>query len=283
MASRHSLWGHRLWNASLYLADLFDANPTFCKDKNVLELGAGAGLPSLVCALQGARKVIITDYGTSVDNDLITIIQRNIDMLVLEQGVVENNILYAKPHVWGYPVDDLVKPIDLNTEEIITNTKKAKVGELVDVIAATDVFDHILVADCIFNRSEHEKLLRTIKRCLKKDTGIAWVTFSHHDPSKAHLDLNFFKLALSEPFNFHIKHIETVQMVDLFIENDGLDAIRGQVHIYQLRVQSQRNESNSNTNSNLNFSESDTFDFIQEYKSPVTISKFLLKEDNSFH
>jgi nicotinamide N-methyltransferase len=32
------------------------------KGKTVLELGAGAGLPSLVCALNGAYQVVVTDY-----------------------------------------------------------------------------------------------------------------------------------------------------------------------------------------------------------------------------
>ena len=126
LSARHSLWGHRLWNASLYLANLFDANPNFCKGKNILELGAGAGVPSLICALQGARKVIITDYGTSVDNDLITVIQRNIDTLVIGKKAVQEGILYAKPHVWGYPVDGLVEPLDIFANHTLISASSKK-------------------------------------------------------------------------------------------------------------------------------------------------------------
>jgi nicotinamide N-methyltransferase len=45
-------------------------------NKTVLELGAGAGLPSLVCALNGAARVVITDYP---DADLIENLRYNID------------------------------------------------------------------------------------------------------------------------------------------------------------------------------------------------------------
>lgn len=42
----------------------------------MLELGAGAGLPSLVCAINGASQVVVTDYP---DADLIENLRYNID------------------------------------------------------------------------------------------------------------------------------------------------------------------------------------------------------------
>lgn len=41
----------------------------------MLELGAGAGLPSLVAAILGARRVVVTDYP---DADLIANLNHNI-------------------------------------------------------------------------------------------------------------------------------------------------------------------------------------------------------------
>lgn len=46
------------------------------KGKTVLELGAGAGLPSLVCALNGASQTVVTDYP---DAELIDNLRYNID------------------------------------------------------------------------------------------------------------------------------------------------------------------------------------------------------------
>merc|ERR1712146_50456 len=120
------------------------------------------------------------------DNDLITVIQRNIDTLVVDKKAVEEGILHGKPHVWGYPVEDLIEPLDILTNHTLTSassTKKKNTketdnmeGQNTEMNNGSNHFDHILVADCIFNRSEHERLLKTIATCLKKETGIAWVT-----------------------------------------------------------------------------------------------------------
>lgn len=46
-----------MWNAARVLSEYIDAEPEHVRDKNVLELGAGAALPSIVAALNGARCV----------------------------------------------------------------------------------------------------------------------------------------------------------------------------------------------------------------------------------
>jgi nicotinamide N-methyltransferase len=66
-----------LWNAgrtiSAYLEEHADK---LVKDRTVLELGAGAGLPSLVCALNGATQTVVTDYP---DAELVENLQYNVD------------------------------------------------------------------------------------------------------------------------------------------------------------------------------------------------------------
>ena len=49
--------------------------------RRVLELGAGCALPALVCALNGAKRVVATDYP---DDILIANIRRNIDEVLPE-------------------------------------------------------------------------------------------------------------------------------------------------------------------------------------------------------
>ena len=47
-----------LYPTSICLSDyLTDNKKQYVEGRRVLELGAGGGLPSLVCALEGARKV----------------------------------------------------------------------------------------------------------------------------------------------------------------------------------------------------------------------------------
>ena len=45
----------------------------------MLELGAGAGLPSIVCALNGAKIVVVTDYP---DSDLVENLRHNMSTCV---------------------------------------------------------------------------------------------------------------------------------------------------------------------------------------------------------
>ncbi|CAN0492123.1 unnamed protein product, partial [Ectocarpus sp. 12 AP-2014] len=107
--SRHSLWGHRLWNAALLLADMVDKDEFDVRGKRVLELGAGAGLPALICALKGATKVVISDYATFTDAALMVPIQINIDRIQPE--FVPEGTLHAVGHVWGQAVEDLHAPL----------------------------------------------------------------------------------------------------------------------------------------------------------------------------
>jgi nicotinamide N-methyltransferase len=53
---KHSLWGHRLSNAGKVMAEYVD-NQAIVGGKKILEVGCGAGLPSLIATLQGAGKV----------------------------------------------------------------------------------------------------------------------------------------------------------------------------------------------------------------------------------
>jgi EEF1A N-terminal glycine/lysine methyltransferase len=65
------LWGHMLWNAGRVMADYLTVHAdTLVRDRYVLELGAGAGLPSFVAAMKGAKRVVVTDYpyGDAVGN-----------------------------------------------------------------------------------------------------------------------------------------------------------------------------------------------------------------------
>lgn len=48
--------GTTRWNAARSFARYLDQNASeLCEDKNILELGAGGGLPGLIAALSGAK------------------------------------------------------------------------------------------------------------------------------------------------------------------------------------------------------------------------------------
>lgn len=63
----------KIWPASIALANFIQQNPEWVTNKNILELAAGLGLPSL-CASPIADSVICSDY----DEDAVAFIKENI-------------------------------------------------------------------------------------------------------------------------------------------------------------------------------------------------------------
>ncbi|RKO95379.1 hypothetical protein CAUPRSCDRAFT_12922 [Caulochytrium protostelioides] len=72
----HSLWAHHLWNAGLSMARYLDRHKSLVAGKTTLELGAAAGTPSLIAAINGAACTVITDYP---DQPLLDNIEKNGD------------------------------------------------------------------------------------------------------------------------------------------------------------------------------------------------------------
>ena len=57
-----ALFADEIWPGAVKCADFLRKHPNICKNKYVLELGAGAALPSLVSLALGASRVVITDF-----------------------------------------------------------------------------------------------------------------------------------------------------------------------------------------------------------------------------
>ncbi|WFD45242.1 nicotinamide N-methyltransferase [Malassezia psittaci] len=74
------LFAHHQWDAGVYLADIV-CEPCEWADvrgRQVVELGAGTGLPSLAATAVGAKRTIVTDYP---DPDLLANLRQNVAKL----------------------------------------------------------------------------------------------------------------------------------------------------------------------------------------------------------
>ncbi|KAI8062492.1 putative methyltransferase-domain-containing protein [Gongronella butleri] len=218
LVGSHPLWAHHLWNASKVFADLFDEFPELVRGKTVLELGAGGALPSLVSALQGASKVVVTDYP---DQELLDNIQYNVDHNVLEhvpKGAV-------KGYIWGTPVEPLrlLLPPGRTT------------------------YDVIILSDLVFNHSQHHAMLKTCRELLTPKTGRVYVFYTHHRPHLADRDLDFFTVAARpeisgmDPddrdtlgYGFATDHFVVKKMHVMFEEDPGDENVRSTVHGWQM-------------------------------------------------
>jgi predicted nicotinamide N-methyase len=71
----------KVWPSAIALLNILQKHPNWIKDKNVIELGAGIGLPSLMMA-DIAESIQISDYNL----DAVELLRKNIEHLELENA-----------------------------------------------------------------------------------------------------------------------------------------------------------------------------------------------------
>eukprot|EP01095_Lingulamoeba_sp_RSL-Kostka_P005934 TRINITY_DN1806_c0_g1_i1.p1 TRINITY_DN1806_c0_g1~~TRINITY_DN1806_c0_g1_i1.p1 ORF type:complete len:158 (-),score=30.42 TRINITY_DN1806_c0_g1_i1:40-513(-) len=136
-------------------------------------------------------------------------------------------------HLWGDDVQNLIKVIQNNENEFNNNNNDDSEREL---------YDLILLADCVFFHSEHKKLLQNCYDCLNKD-GICLVSFSHHQPALKERDLNFFTIAKND-FGFNIIEKITTNEFELIhgeTDHDNPNTRRS-VYLYVLQLTKEQNK-----------------------------------------
>jgi nicotinamide N-methyltransferase len=75
------LFAHYLWNSAILLADMISSGLAPVYGETVLELGAGAGLPGILAALEGAELVVLSDYDSP---PLLSNLSHNVEQNVPE-------------------------------------------------------------------------------------------------------------------------------------------------------------------------------------------------------
>ncbi|KAK0640969.1 hypothetical protein B0T16DRAFT_205136 [Cercophora newfieldiana] len=196
------LEAHHLWNGSRVVAAHFEANPSLVRDRTVLELGAGAGLPSIIAGALGARKAIVTDFP---DPDLIENMRRNIRECTLLDPSLDRVI--ADGYVWGAPAERVLSHIQQEGQP-------------------PQKFDVVILADLLFRHSEHDHLLDSIEATMKVDEGsVAFVVFTSYRPWLQHKDLKFFELARERGFVVE-KVLERKMERPLFENDPGDEEVR---------------------------------------------------------
>ncbi|ERS99065.1 hypothetical protein HMPREF1624_04260 [Sporothrix schenckii ATCC 58251] len=252
------LEAHRLWNGSRVLADYLEEREAqgdhVVRDKTVLELGAGAGLPGIVCGLVlGARKVVVTDYP---DPDLVQTMRRNIEEAEAGAaaaasasgqlaGYVPGTVI-ADGYVWGgdpAPMlahlrsatsgDDGDEASGAGKASASEAQKRAQKGAQNEDLK----YDILLLADLLFRHAEHSKLAYSVAQTLRNaPDSRAYVFFTSYRPWLRHKDLAFFEHARDA--GLVVEHVleRRLEKPPLFFENDPGDvSVRSTVSGYLLR------------------------------------------------
>ena len=144
-----------------------------------------------------------------------------------------------------YPDPDLVENLQYNIKHSLTLDNQLSitaqgylwgndVQTLLESIESQDGFDLLILADILFNHSEHEKLLSTLQQTLKKDQeSRALVFFTPYRPWLFEKDLNFFELATQAGFVVN-KLLEHVMDKLMFPEDRGDEILRRTVFAYEV-------------------------------------------------
>lgn len=214
--------GHHLWQAGRVLAHYLEQNaPSLLQTRTVLELGAGAGLPSLIAALSSATKIVVTDYP---DADLIENLDWNVQNALPEDA---RERISAQGFLWG-----------ADPEPLLAKLPDSGAGQ-------RGGFDTLILADLLFNHSEHSKLLQTVQQTLRKPTTSAinsnprepppqaLVFFTPYRPWLLKNDIAFFEEARGCGFRVE-KVFETVMEKVMFEEDRGDEGLRRTVFGYSL-------------------------------------------------
>lgn len=142
---------------------------------------------------------------------MIENLQYNIDTC---PSLPEPKNVVAEGYLWGSPVE---KP-------------KAYLPEA----ERAEGFDLLILADVLFNHSEHSKLVSTIRQCLKKGPASqALVCFTPYRPWLLEKDLAFFDLAREGGFTVE-KILEEMMEKVMFEEDAGDEKVRRTVFGYRL-------------------------------------------------
>ncbi|KAF5326418.1 hypothetical protein D9611_000484 [Ephemerocybe angulata] len=206
----HPLWGHHLWNAARSFASYLDEHRELYENLNVLELGAGGGLPSLVAAKNNARLVVITDYP---DDALIDNIEHNVKTNL---SVEEQQKVSTQGYIWGRSTDGLLE------------TASTRTGQ--------KTYDLIILSDLVFNHSQHDALLTTCEATTSPKSSTTepsvLVFYTHHRPHLAHRDMEFFSKAESRGWT--VEKVVEERFPPMFPEDSGDETVRSTVHGWRL-------------------------------------------------
>ncbi|XP_068164013.1 methyltransferase like 21e [Antennarius striatus] len=150
------LYGAVLWPSASVLCHFLETNQDKynLKDKNVIELGAGTGLVTIVSSLLGA-KVTSTDLPDVLGNLQYNVMRNTRDRCKYVPLVTEL--------IWGQEVEQRF-PHD------------------------THCFDYILAADVVYAHPHLEELMDTFDYLCQENTKILWAMRFRLDPENSFVD-----------------------------------------------------------------------------------------------
>jgi predicted nicotinamide N-methyase len=173
LLSHRQRFAARVWPAARLLSRHLHAQPSLVCGKAVLELGAGAALPSLCAALLGARTVLVTDYP---DARMLENTAHNLDVNL--PGPLRRRVR-ACGYDWSRPASRLLDELRALEASAARGAAGAPAAAPAAPAAGEEEegpsnsaarFDVVLMSDLLYEL-EHEALLAAAAACLRAQPG----------------------------------------------------------------------------------------------------------------
>jgi EEF1A N-terminal glycine/lysine methyltransferase len=138
----HNIFAHRQWRAGVLLSNMIASGAIDVHNQTVLELGAGTGLPSIIAAHSGARRVVSTDYD---EPTLIARLRENIRANIPSEWwrLSSPHVVQVVGHTWGTASVEDLYPWDAHSRMYSR-------------------FDVVLCADLFWDTFSHAALVKTL-------------------------------------------------------------------------------------------------------------------------
>ncbi|KAJ9127794.1 hypothetical protein QFC24_000077 [Naganishia onofrii] len=173
-----------LWLSSVFMADLIshgiiNVTDDDDDDERICELGAGAGLPGIVCAVRGAREVVSTDYAVPEQGPrerdeqdrggtVLDVLRSNFLRAVPDAQAREGKSWAVLGHTWGD--EPSVSRILSSLSASHTNSHSPR----------RQTFSLLLLADLLWSTASHGALIHSLTKLLDPETGRACVVAGLH-------------------------------------------------------------------------------------------------------
>lgn len=168
--------GLRTWEAALHLGQFLSADPSFIQGKNILELGAGTGYISILCAKFLTSGLVIASDGSDY---VVETLPENFFL----NGLQDSEKIRAMDVKWGHALvgteDELWNgglPIDVVLGADVTYDKSvipALVGTLEELAG---MFPHVMIIITATERNR-ETFLTFMEACEKRRFSVEEIDF----------------------------------------------------------------------------------------------------------
>ncbi|KAL7704010.1 Lysine methyltransferase/GDP dissociation inhibitor [Lotmaria passim] len=236
---RHSLWGHKLWNAAKYIVKRMDERLIDVRGKTVIELGAGLGVPTLAAFKNGAQLSVVTDYP---DDDLLDIIKLNVEANCVA-GDVDADVKAEKEEEvkarfardGRVPTAEELRAATLTrcVVEPLLWGKKEHIEKVMEYTTGGTGYDIVILSDILFNHVCNDDLADTLATLLAKSPQAAgYCVFSHHRAYKQLHDLEFFDKCTRRGLKY--EQIDEQNYPLMFPDDRGPEEVRQPVKCYKI-------------------------------------------------